>query len=173
MAIEIWRSVAGHEGLYQVSSLGRVRSLDRHINGVFYAGKMLRQKQDKDGYRRVALLNAGDRRDAAVHVLVLEAFVGPRPSPDHETRHLDGDRAHNRSSNLAWGTPSENYADQVEHGTACIHGRHNRAKLTEDNVRAIRGLFGKLPRWKIAEIFGVKKPAIDRIAWGLTWVGVE
>lgn len=173
MVIEVWRAVAGHEGIYQVSSLGRVRSLDRVIKGVAYMGKMLRPKTDKDGYKRVALLNAGERREAAVHVLVLEAFVGPRPTPEHETRHLDGDRARNNIKNLAWGTPSENYADQVKHGTACIHGRHNRAKLTEDNVRAIRRLLGRLPRWKIAEKFGVKKPAIDRIAWGLTWVGVD
>lgn len=65
----------------------------------------------------------------AVHVLVLEAFRGPRPGPDYEGRHLDGDPGNSALVNLAWGTRQENWGDRRRHGrdvysakTHCIRG---------------------------------------------------
>lgn len=52
-----------------------------------------------------------------IHVMVCEVFHGPRPTPQHQVAHINGDRLDNRAANLRWATPSENIADQVRHGT--------------------------------------------------------
>jgi hypothetical protein len=72
------------------------------------------------GYSHVTL----DGRSRPVHQLVLEAFVGARPTPKHESRHLDGDSSNNRPGNLEWSTHAENNRDRVRHGT------HNNLKRT-------------------------------------------
>lgn len=69
------------------------------------------------GYRSVNLrIGKGRSINRYVHELVLYAFVGPRPSPDHEALHGNGDRADNRLDNLRWGTVLENAADRELHG---------------------------------------------------------
>lgn len=119
---ERWLPVAGWEGLYQVSDLGRVRSLDRMVRcrggkTRIHRGVVLRQIQDGCGRRIVHLEQASrGQRTVRVHHLVLSAFVGPRP-PDTEGCHNDGDSANVRVSNLRWDSHSENMFDQVRHGT--------------------------------------------------------
>jgi len=65
------------------------------------------------GYRSVKVA----RKNRYVHELVLLAFVGPRPSPNHEVCHGNSDRADNRLENLRWGTVKENCADRIAAGT--------------------------------------------------------
>lgn len=117
-ASERWHPIAGFEGRYDVSDQGHVRSW-------FASGGRPRQQPHvlkglaSSGYRRVTLTNGELRRVENVNILVLEAFVGPRPQRTGDVfdcRHLDGDRANNRLSNLAWGTRKENSADTVRHG---------------------------------------------------------
>lgn len=107
---EEWRAVVGYEGCYEVSSLGRVRSV-REKGGILksHAG-------NKYGHRYVGLWK-GTKKDLLVHRLVLEAFVGPCP-PGMECRHFpDRDPANNRLDNLRWGTHRENEGDKEVHGT--------------------------------------------------------
>lgn len=118
---ESWRPVVGFEGLYEVSDQGRVRSLDRVTTGRWgaaaYRGRMLLpDRNNPDGYERVTLQRAGKRIRRAVHHLVLEAFVGPRPD-EAEACHGDGDPANNVASNLRWDTHSANIRDKRAHGT--------------------------------------------------------
>lgn len=103
---EEWRPVVGWEGWYEVSNLGKVRSLHP---GRFRFGTILHGSQ-RDGYKTVRLCKPGRSTARKVHQLVLEAFVGPRP-PGHITRHLNSVRHDNRLSNLAWGTHVENSED--------------------------------------------------------------
>lgn len=118
---ERWLPVAGYAGLYEVSDRGRVRSLDRVVlksNGKAQRckGTVLRVRRVGKNYRGVGLHRDGQQVTRTVHSLVLEAFVGPRPT-GHQSRHIDGNPAHNELTNLVYGTPKENAADKALHGT--------------------------------------------------------
>lgn len=124
-AAEEWRPVVGFEGHYEVSNLGRVRSLDRPIpvrrpGAVTHyrpiRGRMIRLCLDTRGYLVLGLSKDGVRITGIVHLLVLEAFVGP-PPPGHECRHLNGVKTDARLVNLRWGTRSENAFDRTTHHT--------------------------------------------------------
>lgn len=109
---EIWLPISGYEGLYEVSSLGRVRSLPRPRA----KGGPLALPPDFHGRLHVTLYKAGVQKVAQVHRLVANAFLGPLP-PGMETRHLDGNPVNNAASNLTYGTRSENQHDSIRDGT--------------------------------------------------------
>lgn len=115
--LEVWRPVPGYDGAYEVSSIGRVRSLDRFNSaGRFTRGRVLRAPINNEGYRQVSLCVANTQKGCRVHRLVCWAFNGP-PGPEDVVRHLDGDALNNCADNLAWGTASENARDAVVHRT--------------------------------------------------------
>lgn len=124
--LEQWRPVVDWEGIYEVSDLGRVRRI-RRGPGVRSVGKPLRGTVDQHGYPVVDLCDRGRRKNAKVHRLVADAFLGPLPE-GMETRHLNGDPGDARLVNLKYGTHAENMRDMVEHGrsalarTHCPHG---------------------------------------------------
>jgi hypothetical protein len=113
-----WRPVADYEGLYEVSDAGYVRSLPRPgaRRNRMYGGQDLKGVRQITGYLGVNLGRRNKRYAHMVHVLVCEAFHGPRPE-GMQVRHLNGNETDNRASNLAWGTRSENEIDKVHHGT--------------------------------------------------------
>lgn len=137
---KFWLAVPGYEGLYEVSDIGEVRSRDRKCNGNtsgIARGKLLRGYIDRDGYRIVSLSSKGGvKQKFRAHRLVLEAFVGPCPE-GCLARHLNGNPLDNWVENLAWGTPTENSADMIRHGTFrrstrthCLNGH----ELTPENT---------------------------------------
>ena len=115
-----WRAVVGYEGLYEVSDSGAVRSLDRikrnRWGDYTQRGRILKAATTKDGYPIVALMRDGELKSHRVHVLVLAAFVGPRPD-GLQACHFDGDPSNNRIENLRWDTGSANTLDKIRHGT--------------------------------------------------------
>lgn len=115
-----WREVLGHEGLYEVSDQGLVRSVDRIVfrsDGmtVRRAGIRLKVSVSMSGYPYVCLSRQGVERRYRVHRLVLEAFIGPRPA-GMECCHGDGNQGNCRLSNLRWATQQENLEDALRHG---------------------------------------------------------
>lgn len=139
MIPERWRTIPGHEGRYEVSDHGHVRSL---VSG---SPRVLRQylNTKRGGYLEVSLYLRGGRRstERKVHQLVLAAFVGPLPA-GQVVRHLNGNPTDNRLLNLAYGTQSENAFDTVRHGrnkqasaTVCKSGH----PLSAWNVRVTDG----------------------------------
>lgn len=120
-----WRPVPGFESYYEVSDTGAVRGVDRvDAGGRRWRGRVLSTKRaGTGGYVWQTLCRGDNRRHAKTHILVLEAFVGPRPD-GAVARHLDGNVKNNALSNLAWGTPTENALDRVSHGS------HNETRKT-------------------------------------------
>jgi hypothetical protein len=132
-----WRSVVGYEDSYEVSDDGRVRSLDRKVRAHraigterylgyrLIRGQELRTKPRPNGtgYPQVTLSRDGKLKQYSVHVLMLEAFVGPRP-PGMWGLHRDDSYINNVLPNLYWGTPSQNNRDCVR------NGNHHLAKKT-------------------------------------------
>jgi hypothetical protein len=112
---EQWRPAPGWSA-YEVSSRGRVRSVDRVLtDGREAGGKPLKPSKDKDGYRYVILVNGPERWRVHVGRLVLFTFGGWPPEPGMEALHGNGRRWDNRLANLRWGTKPENGADRRRH----------------------------------------------------------
>ena len=122
MMEEIWKDIEGYEGLYQVSNLGRVRSLGRdlmrksrygtmapyHING-----RVLKPLHSQGDYCYVHLFDKdGTSTNQKVHRLVALAFV-PNPNNLNEVNHIDEDKENNRADNLEWCK----HVDNCNHGT--------------------------------------------------------
>lgn len=110
--MEEWCDIKGYEGIYQVSNLGRVRSLDRisaYSNGRLhtYKGKVLKQYADVNGYLCVYLCKDDARKCKLVHRLVWEAFNGEIPS-GMEVNHIDENPSNPSLSNLNLLTHKEN-----------------------------------------------------------------
>lgn len=145
---EEWRDVIGFEGAYQVSNLGRVRSLDREIpyvnNGtpaiLHYKGKVLKPKPDRDGYPRVSLKFGKKIKLAGIHRLVAQAFI---PNPDNLpcVNHKDYHRDNNCVDNLEWCTVDYNnhYSENQERRPHEMYVRVGKAtaKYTSHPVRCI------------------------------------
>ena len=165
--IEVWRSVVGYNGLYEVSNFGRVMSVSRRDRfGRNVGGVLLRPQKHHAGYLKVSLSRHGYSKQRFVHQLVLEAFVGLAPG-SRECRHLDGDPSNNRLENLRWGTSAENYADRVRHGTCNAGERHPAAKLCELDVWLIRNITAK--QRDIAKFFDVSPAHVCKLRKGLGW----
>lgn len=128
---ENWLPIKGFDGLYEVSDLGQVRSVDRLVphgvgnkHGIGPDGRMRHRRgrvirtttQKKTGHRRVMLSKLGIHTTHGVHVLVKHTFDGPEPD-DRIVCHDNGDSADNRLENLYWGTYEQNALDKERHGT--------------------------------------------------------
>lgn len=161
MSEEIWRPCPDFVGLYEVSNLGRVRSLYSKPPLV------IAQATDRTDYPMVALSRDGRRTSRTVHRLVCRAFHGEPFSIWNEAAHLDGDRANARADNLKWVNKVENHFHQRAHGTHMAGEKHPRAKLTQEEVNAIRGSAG--PRGEIAARYGISKSTVTDIRTGRRW----
>lgn len=105
---EIWKPIDGYEGLYEVSNLGRVRSLEFRNNQGAYSRLLVMNPTDNGhGYKIVGLTGIGRKRNFYVHRLVAEAFI-PNPKKLPVIDHIDHNRANNRVDNLRWITQGDN-----------------------------------------------------------------
>ncbi|MEZ2310872.1 NUMOD4 domain-containing protein [Paraburkholderia sp. RCC_158] len=169
MATECWKPVVGYEGLYEVSDLGRVRSLDRYspIRGggvALHRGRILRPGTHEFGYAHVQLYRDAVAVSFLVQYLVLEAFVGPRPD-GLMACHNDGAPKNNVLGNLRWDTQVSNLADRVAHGTANRGQKHGMSKLSDEQAEEIRELCrqGSMTQRAIAGKFGVSPALVTMI----------
>ena len=132
---EEWRDIKNYEGLYQISNLGRVKSVKRTVwnNGrccyVTVPERILKLKKNRYGYLQIVLHKDGNRKSYGVHRLVAEAFI---PNPDNlpEVDHKNGRKLDNRANNLRWVTKEDN-----------LRYMNNRRK--DKKTREIETQFGK------------------------------
>lgn len=185
LEMEHWKKIGGFPN-YEVSNLGRVRSLPRTVmrrdgqpQGI--RGGILKPViRDNRGvrYGEVTLSDADFgvyHVIRKVHHLVLEAFVGPRPD-GAITRHLNGDSLDNQLKNLVYGTHQENVRDRTDHGnTWHPRGETNpRAKLNAEAVKVIRffyregrAIYGMCN--KLARAYDVSVSLVSQIGRGIVW----
>ena len=130
--MEIWKDVKGYEGIYAVSSEGRVKSLKR--------GKILIVHNTSNDYFQVHLNRDGKVRYAYLHRVVAEAFHTAEREEQNEVNHIDGDRHNNAAANLEWCTRSEN------HRTAIYKERQVAAKIASGKNKPVHqfSLEGKM-----------------------------
>ena len=174
LGIEEWVPVPDYDGSYEVSNLGRIRSLERRVSS-WYRNTQVKGREQSTclsagGYLRVWLWKEGKQKAFTVHKLVALAFLGTRPN-GLEVCHNDGLCSNNALHNLRYDTPKSNCADREKHGTVARGSKQGSAKLTENTVREIKLLLseGRLLHRELAQRFGVCRSTISSISRGLTW----
>lgn len=167
---EIWKDIKGYEKLYQVSNLGKVKSLAK--NGSLKE-KNMKLRQDKDGYFTVGLRNGKVHKWVKIHRLIAVHFIA-NPLNKKIVCHKNDIKTDNSIKNLYWGSPKENTRDLIVHGNFPDKKgeKSGTAKLNEKQVRVIKHIFNIANRISdkvIGEIFKVSRICIVDIKTGRTW----
>ena len=125
---EIWKDIEGYEGFYQLSNIGRIKSLYRETigkNGGVYVSSesIMRTGVSQSGYKRVGLRKDGVTITKKIHVLLAKHFI-PNPNNYPVVRHLNDNKLDNRLENLAWGTYKDNMQDAIKNGKTLKGEKH-------------------------------------------------
>ena len=175
---ENWKAVVGYEGFYEVSSLGKIRSVERMVDGRNAHGPHKRRQRSvllkqtpakRTGYLYACLCKDGEVSVRTVHSIVCQAFHGPR-GDGQECSHRNGVRTDNRAENLAWLSHLENMRHRDAHGTANKGEKAHQAKLTANDVHEIRRLRASgVSGTSLAKKYGVHYSTIYYAASGKNW----
>ena len=165
---EKWKPVSGYEGYYQVSNLGRVRNIKKRRGT--RVGSILDARTNHGGYVIVGLRGeSGEYKDHRVHVLVAQAFIGPKPV-GLDVNHIDGNKENNKVSNLEYVTRSENLRHALLNGLT-----PRRIRANPNKVKATRILLadGTMTQKEIGEALDLGQTTISNIGSGKTWGYVD
>lgn len=169
---EIWKPVSGYEGLYEVSNLGRVKSLSRVV---FFghgckAKKIIPEKilvtSNRNGYRQVSLCLSGKQTEFSVHRIVCTAF---HEKPENYTvvNHKNSIKTDNRAINLEWCTHKHNTQEAITSGIMdCIFGENSSVSTISDmDIVNIRKMYasGRYTQREIGKLFGVSQTHVKDI----------
>lgn len=172
---EEWLPVLEFEGYYEVSSMGRIRSVDRMVSHlgskpVLKRGMlMINRWYGKNKYLKQTLCKCGIRKHCIVHILVAQVFI-PNPENKREVNHKDGIKGNNKITNLEWATEKENIQHAVATGLHNLHGERSPnhkikdlqaieiRKLWEDSVQTEKSFCRDKGR-----IYNVSEDAIRKI----------
>lgn len=140
---EVWKDVPRFERLYQVSNLGRLRSLGRWAgarNGYkrWIKGRIKKTTPSKSGRVILQLWKGNQQRSEYLHRLVLEAFVGPCPRGKEACHFPDPNPANCNLDNLRWDTSKANKHDQLLHGTRSKGEKNGHSKLKASDIPEIK-----------------------------------
>lgn len=176
--MEKWLDIHGYTGFYQVSDLGRVKSMPRTMisdkdgKRRTYEGQVITLVPTKDGYMKASLWINGECKRLSVHRLVADAFL---ENPEHlpVVNHRNGDKHCNEVTNLEWVTYSYNTAHAHRSGLVdtAKGERHHKTTLTEKDVLKIYALAHskKKTQKQIAEEFNTSVVTVSRIKNKQRW----
>ena len=164
-----WRVVRSFPWL-EASSDGRVRRACDSIDGRRRAGREIVGSKNSNGYIALTIQYGNVRKiNYGKHILICEAFHGPRPSEKHQVAHWNGNRADNRAENLRWVTHRENAQDRSRHGTESGEN-HGMARLVNVDIELIYHLKSAGIRGRdIGFMLDMNRHHINKIANGKTW----
>lgn len=173
---EIWKPIAGYEGLYEISSYGRIFSLPKTRKGrggfpVTKPARMMKPKKASNGYQMITLWKEGKRTNKTTHRLVAEAFL-PNPCNHPQVNHLDSDRFNPRLDNLEWCDRSSNHEHAMRAGSFSPVKNPNFARnLCPEKVMEIHALraLGGWSHAKLAKRFDVCQESIRAVLIQKTW----
>lgn len=177
---ENWKDIKGFEGLYQVSDLGRIKSLARTRKNKNESVSIVKEIIKKPtpnprGYSIIQLHKKSERKYFSVHRLVAEAFV-PKIKHKHYVNHKNCIKGDNRAANLEWCTHKENIAHSWANGLSYVHRgeNHCHSKLTDKDVIKIKSMLEskKYMQKEIAEKYKVSRSVICNIANGKIWIHI-
>jgi NUMOD4 motif/HNH endonuclease len=174
---EEWRPAVGYDGLYEVSNLGRIKSCTKYIPNLLTGGesarppKLMKTAVDRGGHHHLSLTKDGVAKNVFLHHVVARAFLGPCPD-GYQTLHRDDDKEDNRAEALYYGTVAHNGRDKTKNGKSVWGEKHHAASLTEDQVREIFALKGKMGQGVIARKFGTTVSAVSHIHHGWAWTHI-
>jgi len=161
--MEIWKDVIDYEGIYEVSNLGRVKSLLSN-------GKILKNSCGAGGYCRLGLYKNSKVTTKYVHHVVYYSFSGVAPI-GKEINHIDGDKTNNKLSNLELVTPSENTLHAYRNNLAKKGEKHYLAKLKQVDVINIKKYYssGEYSQTELAKMYNVTRQSIHAVVREKTW----
>lgn len=149
---EVWKTISGYESRYEVSNLGRVRSIpryvDNHTGEKLIKGREISQHINKRGYVIVSLNKESKRKTYKVHRLVAEAFI-ENPFNKPQVNHIDGDKTNNRVDNLEWNDNSENQLHAYRtglHKPSNKSGKRKRKVVRIDTNGKVVGCYDSIAR---------------------------
>ena len=172
---EIWKTIDGFNGWYDISNFGKIRSWRNNTNtrGVRKTPRILKHSSVR-GYMIATLFKNKERYKIATHRLVAQAFI-PNTDDKPHINHKDGVRYNNHISNLEWCTRSENMRHAHDNNMVNVQRGEDRpmAKLTENDVKEIRQIAKGRGRFynpkELAEKYGVHYRHISRVVKGTRW----
>ena len=170
---ENWKPIKGYEGLYEISSLGRLKRILKYRKFRNYQEKILKPSKDKDGYFRTTLTAKNKvRKNVIIHrVVALNFIINHKNKPC--VNHKNGIKSDNNLHNLEWCTVKENNVHAIRLGLAGQSSgeKHHMSKLTKNQVVNIIDLYSnkKYSQRKLSDIFNISQTQISRIINKKRW----
>lgn len=172
---EIWKDVVGYEGFYEVSNLGRIRTVRRVVAAPLgrvsrVVEPIIRKQQiSTRGYRQLSLCTHGKTKTETVHRLVAEAFI-PKQSGKDQVNHIDGDKDNNKVSNLEWCDAHENTVHAYELGLRVPRGLRvnpdKRYNYEETRARILEMISQGMKQYEVAEALGIHRSTVGKYVKG-------